>query len=294
VSVANPKNGEGGVRLWCVAASDAPIICVIAKLRTDRSWTCILRWNWEKRTVEEGSWSTLRIRGTEIELSPNGEFMCYLATASRPSGPFTSYSGGATGISRLPWLTLLTNTMASPIGNFLEVKNPLPEEQQQRLWELFRGTSDYRRHQLWQFGKAFEPATSAERVSVLGVDESKHDLCASATLHGTDWRVVIGGLRARTFPYDWSVWSDRRRFIIFEPTSARALARLPDEYQWVTPVTLSSCLAASTNDGKLRLVRVIPDGDGARFEIEWEHDLSGLTPRPGPSPEWARAPLPGA
>ncbi len=294
MSVANPKNGEGGVRLWCVAASDAPIVCVIAKLRTDRSWTCILRWNWEKRTVEEGSWSTLRVNAKRTALSANGEFMLYHAMAAGKTGAFTAWTSGAFGISRLPWLTLLTNTDSFGPGGGHASKEPLSEFEQARLWEMFSWHPKYIRDEFWplHFGRAFTPSTAAERLAVHGARDNEANLVASAPLHETDLRLVVTARHnVDKRPGYWSVVTDSRSFDILDTRAGRVLMRLPKEYRWVHPASTRSRLLAATNDAKLQTLCVVPDGDGARLEIEWEHDLSGLQPHLRPSPAWARASL---
>jgi hypothetical protein len=51
-------------------------------------------------------------------------------------------------------------------------------------------------------------------------------------------------------------------------------------------------LFVATSDANLRVLRFkYKTGADATSSVEQEHDLAGLTPRPGPAPSWAKAGL---
>lgn len=281
------------VKLWCVAASDAPIVAVIARLYGEKKWTCLLRWNWKDSLVEEGAWTSVDISAHRCCLSPDGEFLFYHATGGS-DGPFPAYYGGAFAISRLPWLSALTHTTTFGPGGGRFSRDALSDSEQQHLWSLFKDWPAFIGDKHWprQLGPLWHATTTDEmNPAVAPVDRAP--LAASADLPdaGVQVSATVRFNKDKHGEHHWSIWHEDLTYFI-RPTSG------PDEppqelrsVQWAHPAGGGRLLVA-TSDAKLRVLN-FPHATAATptFSVEQEHDLAALTPRPGPAPQWAKAGL---
>lgn len=274
---------QKGVRLWCVAARKAPIIGVIARYRGEKSWGCVLRWNWEKRKVEEGAWTTMRIHAGRCVLSEDGEFLYYHAKGP-VDGLFDGYYGGAFAISRLPWLSALTDTRRFEYGwDGSKSRDALSEGEQERLWKLFKGARLYYYDEHWPYplGHGWKAAAKGSKEWALAEEMVKRDgprLVAERSVAGSRARLLAVVTRKT-----WNLWDGHVRFVVVSGDEVKEMKA----WRWARPVGMGR-VAVATGDARLKMVRV-EEGE----EVEWEKDLSGLEPRPGPAPKWAKAGLKG-
>ncbi len=273
-------------RLWCIAATAAPIVAVIARCYGEQQWTCILRWNWETQTVEEGAWTTMSISAHRCALSPDGEFLYYHAKGP-VGGPFDSSYGGAYAVSRLPWLSALTNTDTfGPAGGWPS-RDALSDADQKRLWKIFDESPWYLLDEFWpqHLGPGWR-RLDPEQVS-LPRTGTPDRLVATSPLLDAGLLLVASVARRDK----WSVWGgDLSYSLVKEATPSEVRVPLP-EVRFAHPVAGGRLLAA-TSDAKLRVLRYRHrDELSQEPRIEFEHALSTLFPNPGPSPGWAKAAL---
>lgn len=271
---------DANVKLWCFAARRAPVVGVLARVHGEPMWTCILRWNWLKRRVEEGAWTTMRIHAGRCQLSDDGEFLLYHATGPN-EGPFSGGSyGGAFAISRLPWLAALTHPQTFGPAGGGESRDALSEDDQRVLWGLFEGRIDH--HHEWPAPLWHPWEMVAHPLDVPESVVARGDFHLVAKARMVNLPVTLWASVTRE---DWNVWDGHIHYSILSD-GGEALRR--PEWRWARPVMDGRVLVA-TSDARLQVVRLGPAV--AEPEVEWEHDLSGLKPEPGPAPSWAKAPL---
>jgi hypothetical protein len=270
-------------------------VAVIARLYGQERWTCLLRWNWKESRVEEGAWTSLDIAAHRCCLSPDGEFLFYHATGGS-DGPFPGFYGGAFAISRLPWLSALTDTTTfGPAGGW-KSRDALSDREQQHLWSLFEDWPAFVRDEHWpcQLGYRWRVATAADMNSPETPFERAH-LGATADVPDAGVRVyaVILSQTDKRGGSRWSIWHDDLRYLI---GPADGIVKPPHELsgvRWACPAGGGRLLVAMS-DAKLRVLRYkYKTGADVTSSAEQEHDLAGLTPRPGPAPFWAKAGLAG-
>lgn len=278
------------MRLWCVAASDAPVVAVIARVYGERQWTCLLRWNWKEGTVEEGAWTTMSIAAHRCRLSPDGEFLFYHAKGGS-NGPFTGLFGGAFAVSRLPWLSALTDpTTFGPAGSW-ESRDALADDEQRRLWALFEGWPAYLGDEHWprQLGHAWiAKATDDARGAEAGLERAH--LAAKAEVPDTGLH-VYAVVRSRTDKagwHHWDLWHDDLKFFVGPTDEKDTPLQEVTGARWVSPASGGRLLVA-TSDARVKMLRFkYKTGAEAAYSIDQEHDLAALVPRPGPAPRWAK------
>lgn len=89
-------------RIFCIPSTDSPWVAVLR--RGPSPWYHVGRWNPVNGTWEGGAWFRGRLYPQRCDLSPDGQWLAYMAwqgTASWALGP--SY----VAVSRLPWLHAL-------------------------------------------------------------------------------------------------------------------------------------------------------------------------------------------
>lgn len=84
-------------RIFLLSAQQAPVIVAIRRKPT--RWFHILRWDTRTDEIEHGSWFYGRIYEKRCDLSPDGEWLVYFASAQHASD-FPTW----TGLCRPPWL----------------------------------------------------------------------------------------------------------------------------------------------------------------------------------------------
>ncbi|MCC6661890.1 MAG: hypothetical protein IT437_13505 [Phycisphaerales bacterium] len=287
------KSGGTSVRLWCVAASDAPIVAVIARLYGEKRWTCLLRWNWKESLVEEGAWTSMDIAAHRCCLSSDGEFFFYHATGGS-DGPFPGFYGGAFAVSRLPWLSALTDTTTfGPAGGW-KSRDALPDSEQQHLWSLFEDWPAFVRDEHWprQLGRIWRAATTDD-MTLAGAQLERSHLVAAADLPDSGLRVyaVVRSHTDKWGGHHWSIWHKDLTYFIRPTIGIDNPLQELSGVRWACP-TGGGRLLLATSDAKLRVLRFkYKTGADATFSVEQEHDLASLTPRPEPAPSSAKAGL---
>jgi hypothetical protein len=281
-------------RVWCVAASQAPIVAVMARCYGEPRWTCVLRWNWQSQTVEEGAWTTMHLRAHRCTLSPDGEFFLYHAEGPT-DGPFSGFFGGAFAVSRLPWLSALTHPDTfGPSGAAIS-RDALKDEDQARLWARFEEWPMHVRDEHWplHLGPGWT-ALSMEQVARFGVktDDRGH-LAAISELSGTRMAIlaVVDAGRSKHKDLLWSVWHDSLRYFLVSPSDPpRSATELPG-VRWLHAAKAGHLLLAD-DQAVLKVVRFTHKSDPDQSpQAVFEHSLKTLTPTPRAGPPWAKSPL---
>jgi hypothetical protein len=281
-------------RLWCVAASNAPIVAVLARCYGEPRWTCVLRWNWQAHTVEEGAWTKLHIRAHRCTLSPDGEFLLYHAEG--PSdGPFSGFFGGAFAVSRLPWLSALTNPDTfGPAGAALS-RDALNDEDQARLWARFEEWPMYVRDEHWprHLGPGWT-SIALEQAARFGVETgSRGHLAAIGELSGTRM-AIVAVVEAGTNRWDdalWSVWHADLKYFLVSPSDRASSARALPGVRWLHAAKAGHILVAD-DQAVLKALRFSHrSGLDQVPKTVFEHSLLTLTPAPRAAPTWAKVPL---
>lgn len=281
-------------RLWCVAASHAPIVAVVARCYGEPRWTCVLRWNWKAQTVEEGAWTTMHVRAHRCTLSPDGEFFLYHAEGPT-DGPFSGYFGGAFAVSRLPWLSALTNPETWGPGGGGESRDALSDTDQQALWAKFKDWPAYVRDAHWprHLGPSWK-SLAIEQAERFGVQPgSRAHLAAISELGGTDLSLlaVVGAGRSKHHDPSWSVWHDDIRYFLISRAAASRPHQAVQGARWLHAAEGGHLLLAD-DQAVLKVVRFKHNSDLDQLpKPVFEHSLRTLTPTPGPAPAWAKAAL---
>jgi hypothetical protein len=277
------------IRLWCVTASDAPVVAVIARLITpDGRWSHILKWDYKRAYLQPGVWSRLDIKAHRCRLSPDGQFIMY--TAKGPlGGPFDASFGGGIAISRLPWLAALTFIHPASVGGGGPSRDMLARDQQEQLWKLFEEPY-YFMDEDWlaHLGREWLPAEPAIVESILprivGGGGPAWRL-ARLPLVGRDMDLLA--LAKREDPLGEPV--RHARYHLYDP-KADLLHPLPGLHCAVPTSEPRARILATTRDGHLQLLTP-HSTPGPEVRAAQDHDLSALMPDPKPAPNWARAPL---
>src|SRR5262245_10004393 len=95
-------NGRVPPRIYCIPATKAPVVAVIARGPTN--WCHVGRWDLGQRRYEPGAWLGGRIFPRRSDLSPDGRFLCYFA---HKPGSSWEHGEAYVALSKLPWLTAL-------------------------------------------------------------------------------------------------------------------------------------------------------------------------------------------
>ena len=276
-------------RLWCIAAADAPIVGVAARLATPSRWSCILRWDLKAKRLEMGAWTTLRLKDLICKLSPDGQFLLYFGKGPL-KGPFRADVGGGAAISRLPWLAALTDISPGCVAGGGPSRHGLDPASQQRLWKTFETERFYFRSDDWpgHYGKAWRAvdgrASPADQLS--GMERTRAVRFGAAEIPRRGLRIILAAHRKH-------LNDSSRRWQQFYLESSRkpgTLRPLP-EVRWATPGSTGSILVATTT-GRVQELQPKNHGDpGTPFKVLQDHDLTRLQHRPCPAPAWAIRPL---
>jgi hypothetical protein len=97
-------------RIFLLCARQAPVVVAIRRKPT--RWFHILRWDTRTDQIEHGSWFYGRIYEKRCDLSPDGEWLVYFASAQHASD-FPTW----TGLCRPPWLKTVAESEG--IGTWL-------------------------------------------------------------------------------------------------------------------------------------------------------------------------------
>jgi hypothetical protein len=280
-------------RSWCVLAKNAPIAAVFVRVY-GTPFTHIMKWHVNTGVLESGAWTTLSLKPQRCHVSADGEFLEYLASGGLQS-PFPADYGGGSTVSRLPWLTALTKIDAWMKGVF-DSATELSAPEQQRLRDLFKEEKPYFNAEDWPepLGPRWQRVeATCIADGVVHVPRSRSGLRLVGELSvPSSTATLVAVLDRKEASNDRQ---DEPRFFLrhanaTRPYGSHALFALPDS--WWANTSPRGLVLLATKAGRLLALRVGSlDAESDPWEIVQDHKLNALVPKPGPSPEWARAPL---
>jgi hypothetical protein len=268
-------------RLCAIVATKAPLALVFR--RGPSRWYHLLRWRLDNGTLEPGVWVRKRLYPERCDLSSDGQLLLYYL-----SGAFQGEYRVFGGISRAPWLSPLTfwefgdtwsageffvdndNThllaagreVSTPIGPVRLDSNDsgdFPNERR-RGWTKSADSPPHHELAFWHShsGIPYSPGIILERA------------CPTA---GHTLRLIHG---------PWPVCKDlSKRTLRYEVRLHTGECVALDAASWADWDHTGRLLVA-TKQGHLQACD-LRNG----VELSEDHDLSALTPAPGPPPEWA-------
>lgn len=272
-------------RLWCIAAAEAPIVAVFARIYREGELAghCILRWNWKKDLLDVGSFTRFRLVAWGCALSEDGEFLRYMARGA----PGSAFDTGGWTISRLPYLSALTeinSTVACTPSDHM-----LTEAEQEVLREKFAVARDPwggDRHWPEALGTAWKNpdsrllADAAVRESI-GNKPVVH--AATARIEGSPVRLLVVTHRKK-----WDVWGRHLRYFAVHRSSDGAHVAKLNGVTWAYPADKGRA-AVALDTGELALMKFSATGPGHR--LIGRRAVGKLPVIGRPSPAWARAGL---
>lgn len=295
----------GRVSLWCVPAARSRVVAVLVRLTPEgggeakraRAWSGVMAWTPGKAPVQ-GAWSTLRLVRHRCRVDAEGEYLMYVAKDRGgpwdASGPalFRRSLGGGVAVSRLPWLSALTDVAAGCAFGGGASRHALSPEEQEVLWGKFgpRGEG-------WWFVEqqaGWEVAGEQVRAEVeaAGMVVGAKDLVAVRRVDDEEATLVavVAQGKANTVPR----WPPARYGLM----DGAGVLPLPG-VDWAQ-LEASGALLTAGADARLRVYRRRKAGDGqaggatenqgplAGWRVKQEVDLSGLEVTPRASPIEAR------
>lgn len=266
-------------RLYCIPATEAPVIAVFRRGPSD--WSCVGRWDLEQGTYDSGAWLRGRLFPRRSALSPNGRFLCYFA-----HNPKATWVHGETyvAISKLPWLSALhafstcgtwTRGYYFTEGNRgdeqLNLNLPIPYGLRpipvvQFANERLRG---------WQ-----ETPDSPSRHPEDVWDERRNAQLSKQQPGGYQMLYLQSlGQAGGEFGVDQAVDG----MSVLYSMKFNEEIELLDDLQWADWDAKGQLLVA-TRTGQLQVRNM----EGERPEVVFEVDLSIMEPNPIPAPHWAQ------
>jgi hypothetical protein len=287
------------VSLWCVPAARTRTIAVIVRVSLPppkgatqrRAWTHVLRWN-PGHKPEPGAWATLNVVHHGCRLDPSGEFLLYHGARrgvpwdAPGSEQFRAANAGGRAVSRLPWLSALTDIEGRGLfgGGSGPSRHALSAAEQTRLWSLFTEPLNLPWFIAQQPGwKAVplehEPDADGRRWSALQrVAAAQAELVAQAP-------------RESGHP---SFHTRFMRFALIDHATTPP-KQTPLKFACWCRLEESGMLLTASSDGVLsvwrRDARPHPGSPIPGWYEKSRHTIAPLTPDPKASPTWARAPL---
>jgi hypothetical protein len=272
------KNGMPP-RIYCIPATGVPVLAVFRRGPTN--WAHVGRWDLAARRYEPGAWLGGRIFPRRSDLSPDGRFLCYFA--HKPSATW-EHGEAYVALSKLPWVTALHAfatcgtwtrgyyfTEDGGRDNLQDAGLPIPYGL--RSIPVIQFANERRRG--WT-----EAPDSPARAPKDAWDQHRNARMRKPQPHGTRVLCVESlGWAGGEFGVDQAVDGLRVRYSLESDYDLELL----DDLQWADWSREGQLLVA-TRSGKLQ-VRSL---DGNRSEVTFEEDLSGLEPKPTPSPQWAQ------
>ncbi|TJY55564.1 hypothetical protein E4T66_20865 [Sinimarinibacterium sp. CAU 1509] len=273
-------------RLYCIPATSAPVVAVFRRGPSD--WSHVGRWWIDTGEYEAGAWLHGRLFPRRSDVSPDGRYLCYFAHAPGAHAPGTAkphanwpHGDAYIAISRLPWLKALhafatdgtwtrgyhfaapdddpAHAIALPMPYALQPTPPIQfATERQHGW-----------------GEAPDcPPRDPQDVW----DQHRNAILIKRQPGGErELRVESLGWPGGEFGRAQAVDGLRVRYHLIE----REQTTLLHDLQWAD-WTRDGALLLATRDGHLQRRRLDPQP-----QIEYDIDLSALTPAPQPAPEWA-------
>jgi hypothetical protein len=263
-------------RIYCIPATDAPVVAVFRRGPT--RWSHVGRWDLAPARYEPGAWLGGRIFPRRSDLSPDGRLLCYFA--HKPSASW-EHGEAYVAVSKLPWLTALH---AFPTcgtwtrGYYFaseedgdggeDVGLPIPF----RLRSIPAIQFANERRRGWE-----EAADSPPRDPSDAWDQRRNARMQKRQPGGGRLLAVESlGWAGGEFGVGQAVDGLRVRYSLTSGGDTHVL----EDVQWADWDRQGQLLVA-TRSGKLQIRHL--DGAGTIFE----EDLSLLEPTPAPPPSWA-------
>ncbi|HEX4699239.1 MAG TPA: hypothetical protein VH857_07770 [Actinomycetes bacterium] len=261
-------------RLFGIPARDAALVAVLRRGPSD--WAHVGRWDLATMTYETGAWLHGTVYPQRCDVSPDGRYLCYFALKAG-----ADWSAGPTyvAVSRLPWLTALaawgTGGTWTRGLHFVDDRDSWPLEAPdagdvaplRRLYGL--AVTRPASFAVERRGGWTETDTTPEQAHNDVWDEKRAEriVMQRTNPRGRVVLTVRGGQAAFRGLPDW-----------FEPPLYALDDDVVVDVQWADWAPDGRLLVA-TVDGRLQ-VRSGPLYD----DVDWEVDLSGLSPDPQPAP----------
>lgn len=256
----------------------------------------------------------MEIRPLRSMLSGTGEFLLYHAK-NDDDGPFSAKNGPRFAVSRLPWMAPLTHPQSFGPGGAGTSPCALSKAQQERLWAMFAGFFWRQTDEEWprHLSTATNQAAPSHPWQALRVDDPMLEgsgfidqLPKSAATEGAAPTLVPHLLASHPVVMKsnsgvqvyllaavpaapggpgtgWNVWEGQLRFFTLVRSIAGVRVEPLDGVRWAKP-TVDGRLLTAHADGKLRLLRWGAGFGASVWNVDQEHDLSGLVPRPALPP----------
>ena len=266
-------------RIYCIPATQAPVVAVFR--RGPSNWAHIGRWDLAAGRYEPGAWLGGRLFPRRSDLSPDGQYLCYVA--HKPSA--TWEQGEAyVALSKLPWLTALQafGTCGTWTRGYYFTedgsRDNLPGVTLPILYGLrpipaIQFANERRRG--W-----IEAEDSPVRDYSDAWDERRNVRMRKPQPHGTRVLCVESiGSAGGEFGVDQSVDGLNVRYSL----KSNGDLELLDDLQWADWSEEGQLLVA-TRSGRLQVRNL----EGSGPQILFEMDLSKLEPTPTPAPAWAQ------
>lgn len=265
-------------RIYCIAATDAPIVAVFLRGPTD--WSHVGLWKLDDGSYDAGAWFHGRLFPRRSDVSPDGRLLCCFAHK-----PAATWNRGEAwvAISKLPWLTALyafgtcgTHTRGYHFTHERDADDEtsvLPISWGLRATPAIQFATERRRG--WQ-----ESPDSPPRQPDDAWDAYRNARLRKPQPGGNRMLCVQSvGLAGGEFGIDFAVDGLRVRYWLERDGVVESLT----DVQWADWDARGRLLTA-TREARLKILDV--SGDTPR--IEGEIDLSELAPDPQPSPDWAQ------
>jgi hypothetical protein len=266
-------------RLYCIPASDAPVVAVFRRGPSD--WSQVGRWDLEPGRYEPGAWLRGRIFPRRSDLSPDGRWLCYFAHKATA----TWHHGDAyVALSRLPWLTALHafGTCGTWTRGYAFTGDGSCEHPEDAQLPIPWGLRPVRPEQF-----AVERRRGWEEAPDCPPRDPKDawDQHRNARMHkrqpGGQRLLCVESLGSPGGEFGADQAVDGLR-VVYSIQSEADLDVLSD-LQWADWDRQGRLLGA-TRSGKLQILKL----DGADSGLLFEEDLARLEPEPVPAPAWAR------
>jgi len=272
-------NGRVPPRIYCIPATKAPVVAVIARGPTN--WCHVGRWDLAQRRYEPGAWLGGRIFPRRSDLSPDGRFLCYFT--HKPSATW-EHGEAYVALSKLPWLTALhafgtcgTWTRGYYFTEGKDCENPedmkLPIPYGLRSIAVVQFANERRRG--WE-----EAQDSPQRDPADAWDQQRNARMQKRQPSGNRLLCVESlGWAGGEFGVDQAIDGLRVNYRLEADGGIHQLNHL----QWAD-WDRNGHLLAATRSGKLQILNL----DGNRSEVLFEEDLSRSEPNPTAAPVWAQ------
>lgn len=264
-------------RIYCIAATRAPVVAVFRRGPTD--WSHIGRWDLAASRYEPGASLRGRVFPRRSDLSPDGRLLCYFA---HKPGATWAHGDAYVALSKLPWLTALhafgtcgTWTRGyhfTDDGGDDTEHAELPIPYGLRSIPAIQFANERRR--------GWEESSDCPQRDPRDVWDERRNARMRKRQPGGNRFLCVESLGWVGGAFGGGQAVDGLRVHYWLETDG-TLERL-DHLQWADWDREGHLLAA-TRDGRLQVRQLAQE----RQEIVFEEDLSMLEPTPAPAPAWA-------